>query len=342
MRISIRTVCALIVVLAVAPSLFYILFLDAPARLLSLEFSGRFFALLFLVPFLFTGREVFTSLWLKSDSPLNDLKLAFKREWPRLIGIAGFMVLIGFVSRFFGYNKNLIDTFVPFYLDPYLAEFEYKLFLGHHPWEITHWLFGDQATILIDRLYVSWFFVVPILFGAVFLSRDTKFQIKTALSLYFTWIVLGAMLAMAFSSVGPVFYREFYGSGLYDPLNAELQRISEETPLMQQQISQWLLERRSEGGLGSGISAMPSVHVALAWLLYLVVKDRFSNRAMRYAALTFALVTWIGSVHLAWHYVLDGLFSIIALTAFWNMMEKVQLVATESDPDSPVPAPLQT
>ena len=337
MTLSTRWACALVVLLVLAPPTFYIIFFDAPLGLLLPGASPRLLSLLFLVPFLFMARTVYESRRRNSESPFADLKVAFAEQWKRMLAVAAFLVLIAIVSKFFSYNKNLIDTFVPFYLDPYLAKLEYQILFGSHPWEVTHWFFGDQATVLIDRLYVTWFFIVPALIGAVILSRDTAFQIKTVLSLYFTWIVLGSFLAIAFSSVGPVFYEQFFGDPMFEPLNEELRRINDVSPLAQQEISQWLLDQRSEGGFGSGISAMPSVHVALAWLFYIVVRDRFENRLVRFAALAFAIVTWIGSVHLAWHYVLDGLFSIIALSLFWGLLSKVTIGSGE-----PAAAPSQT
>ena len=221
MTLSTRLACALIVVLALAPPTFYIIFFDAPLGLLLPGASPRLLSLLFLVPFLFMARAVYESRRRNSESPLADLKAAFAEQWKRMLAVAAFLVLIAIVSKFFSYNKNLIDTFVPFYLDPYLAKLEYQILFGSHPWEVTHWVFGDQATVLIDRLYVTWFFIVPALIGAVILSRDTAFQIKTALSLYFTWIVLGSFLAIAFSSVGPVFYEHFYGDPMFEPLNSK-------------------------------------------------------------------------------------------------------------------------
>ena len=337
MTLSTRWACALVVLLVLAPPTFYIIFFDAPLRLQELLFSEQLFGFLILIPAFFAGRECFNSMRSGSDSPISDIRVGLRDQWQRMAIVAVLLVLIAIVSQFFIYNKNLIDTFVPFYLDPYLADFEHRILFGNHPWEITHWFLGDQATILIDRLYISWFAVVPILVGAIIFSRDTSFQFRVVLSLYFTWIVLGSFLAIAFSSVGPVFYEHFYGDPMFEPLNEELRRINDVSPLAQQEISQWLLNQRSEGGFGSGISAMPSVHVALAWLFYIVVRDRFENRLARFAALAFAIVTWIGSVHLAWHYVLDGLFSIIALSLFWRLLSKVTIGSGE-----PAAAPSQT
>ena len=78
-----------------------------------------------------------------------------------------------------------------------------------------------------------------------------------------------------------------------------------------------------QGDFGSGITAMPSMHVALAWLFYLLVRERIKARLIRGGAFAFVLVTWFASVHLAWHYAVDGLVGILAVSAIWLAMRRL-------------------
>ena len=67
--------------------------------------------------------------------------------------------------------------------------------------------------------------------------------------------------------------------------------------------------------LGSGISAMPSMHVSLAWLGLL----HFCRVQAGLAVLVFGyvVVILVGSVHLGWHYAVDGILAILTTTVIW-------------------------
>jgi hypothetical protein len=69
--------------------------------------------------------------------------------------------------------------------------------------------------------------------------------------------------------------------------------------------------------LGSGISAFPSLHVAVATLnaIYLW---RFGS-FLRWFGVAFLIAIQLGSVHLAWHYGVDGYASILATPLIWML-----------------------
>jgi len=60
-----------------------------------------------------------------------------------------------------------------------------------------------------------------------------------------------------------------------------------------------------------GISAMPSMHVALP-VLYMLAGFR-ENRWLGWAFLVYLIAILIGSVHLGWHYAIDGYVSILVV-----------------------------
>ena len=114
--------------------------------------------------------------------------------------------------------KVAIPSIVPFYADPYLAALDRMLFLGIDPWRFTHAIFGLPATVVIDWVYASWGGVATAVMLWAAFDRDPQFQIKAAFSLFLTWAVLGNALAIALSSVGPIFYYDFYGATTFAPL----------------------------------------------------------------------------------------------------------------------------
>jgi hypothetical protein len=70
------------------------------------------------------------------------------------------------------------------------------------------------------------------------------------------------------------------------------------------------------GRLG-GISAMPSMHVTIAALM--AIWGWRINRVIGLALTAFAAVILIGSIHLAWHYAVDGIAGITLAAIFWAM-----------------------
>ena len=67
----------------------------------------------------------------------------------------------------------------------------------------------------------------------------------------------------------------------------------------------------------AGISAVPSVHVAISLWMWLVARDlapRFALTALVY----FALV-WVGSVQLGWHFASDGMAGVVGMLAVWRL-----------------------
>jgi membrane-associated phospholipid phosphatase len=76
--------------------------------------------------------------------------------------------------------------------------------------------------------------------------------------------------------------------------------------------------RQSQGGplvFASGISAMPSMHVAMATLF--VIGGFQKSRRLGYFFLCYAVLIWIASIHLGWHYAADGILGALMMTSLW-------------------------
>jgi membrane-associated phospholipid phosphatase len=76
-------------------------------------------------------------------------------------------------------------------------------------------------------------------------------------------------------------------------------------------------------GAITGISAMPSLHVTVAAIIALLAWN--TDRRFGMAMWIFTAIIVIGSVHLAWHYAVDGLAGLALAYAFWKL---AGLVAT--------------
>jgi hypothetical protein len=78
----------------------------------------------------------------------------------------------------------------------------------------------------------------------------------------------------------------------------------------------WGFYQKSDFGIGHGISAAPSMHVASTWLV-----ARMLQRYGRIPAIlgwSFFGVILVGSVHLGWHYALDGYIAILLAWLIWR------------------------
>jgi membrane-associated phospholipid phosphatase len=144
------------------------------------------------------------------------------------------------------------------------------------------------------------------------------------LSFVVSWIVLGTFGGIFFASMGPCYYPTFaQESGPYAPLMRYLREAGEVVPVWSLNVQQMLWDsyQNNKAGIGSGISAMPSMHVATAVLMALF-GWRFSRKA-GIALTLYAVVIMIGSVHLGWHYALDGYVGALGALIVWWLVGRL-------------------
>lgn len=232
----------------------------------------------------------------------------------------------------FSLTKALIPAAVPFYLDPFLHAADRMIHFGHDPWALLQPVLGHPlVTYIIDRLYALWLFVT---YFAVLLqitsTKDRRLRLHFLMSSMLAWMLLGGLAATLLSSVGPCYYGDVVGSEPYAPLMEYLRGAVPGTrlgilgfgftpELIAVRVQDMLWESYQEGdfGFGRGISAAPSMHVASTWLV-----ARMLQAYGRWAAIAgwgFFGVILVGSVHLGWHYALDGYLSIAGAWALWRL-----------------------
>jgi hypothetical protein len=238
--------------------------------------------------------------------------------------LGGFLVALVCMPVFYAtYRdwKTAVPAIVPFYFDPYFEAAERWLHGGRHPWEWLHGLFGrPMRTQIIDNLYIFWF---QVQFGVVLWMSFTRLRWLRA-RFFFTYILmyllLGHLMATAFSSVGPPYYgRVIAGPDPFEPLMRYLQSLNDTALLyaVDIQITLWEGYSGTYDGPISGIAAFPSIHVGAAMVFFLVGLAVHPVAAALFFA--FLVVTLIGSVHLGWHYALDGYVSIVFVVGFWAL-----------------------
>jgi len=222
---------------------------------------------------------------------------------------------------FFSKMKSMIPLFNAFEWDPTFIAWDRALFLGHDAWEVLHPIFGyPLVTAAMAALYHAWLLLIYIgtLFFVFHPSASAVVR-QYFLGFILIWTVIGGGLATALASVGPCFIGPIFGDPTFDAQMAYLHAANEQVPVLTLHVQDLLLQwhQDSQRGLGSGITAMPSMHVAMAFLFWLGI--RRISRAAGWIFFAFFAAIWIGSVHLAYHYAVDGLVSVIATAILWEL-----------------------
>lgn len=252
----------------------------------------------------------------RHPAPLKQLIDDLKDHWPKILWAVALYLSLATTLEAFSSIKKSIPLVVPFYLDPFLIDLDRLIFFGTDPWRITHGLLG-WATQPIVWLYNAWHFVHIGLAIWVAFAFDEAEKIRFTLMLQFIWLVLGGGAAMLLSSVGPIMVGDFFADRSFDPM---LEILQQQAPSVIA-IKNTLIATMDDPLLISGISAMPSIHVAIAVAAALWVQ-RYKIKAVTFAGWGYAIAIYIGSVHLGWHYATDGMVSAPIVVLIWWLAGK--------------------
>ena len=220
---------------------------------------------------------------------------------------------------FFSKMKSAIPLFTEYTWDAAFIEWDRAIFFGHDAWEVLQPVIGYPiVTAFLALLYHLWFLLLyPGVMFFVFAKMDSQVRRQFFLSYTLSWALVGGLMATWLASVGPCFLDPLLGNAHFKPQMDYLYAANDQVPIMVLNVQELLLEwhSKAENGLGSGITAMPSMHCAIAFLYWIAVRQ-ISKRWGAFFGVFF-FVTWISSVHLAYHYAVDGLVSLLAVAAIW-------------------------
>jgi PAP2 superfamily len=261
------------------------------------------------------------ALVLKPESPtrqmITDVAGLFRKPAAIITGLPLLAAMVIFNKGMLEL-KPMIPYVNPFAWDVTFASLDRTLHGGFDVWTLLQPLLGyDYVSFGISIFYNFWFLA---LFGCFtwfgFATRPSVNRTQFFLSYMLTWWIGGGLLAVAFSSAGPVYYS---GIGLspdpFAPLMAYLRDVDLRLPIWSLDTQQLLWDGYTGKTSPIGISAFPSMHNASALLFAFATWRR--SRALGIAFAIYCGIILVGSVHLGWHYAVDGYAGLALAALCW-------------------------
>jgi membrane-associated phospholipid phosphatase len=239
----------------------------------------------------------------------------------RIANLMAILLLFPAYAQSFSVFKSLVPVFQPFVWDADFAAWDRLVHFGHDPWQLLQPLFGYPiVSSILNVLYHCWLFVMyGVIFSLAAATRNPVLRMRGLLSLMLAWPIFGNFAATLLSSAGPVYFARV--TGLPDPFVPLLDYLRTAAaqvylPALDVQEMLWQSYIHNNSFLGSGISAMPSLHVATSFL-FAVIGFRY-RRWLGWLLGAFFLCILLSSVHLGWHYAIDGYAGIVCAWSMWR------------------------
>lgn len=225
--------------------------------------------------------------------------------------------------------KHEYSLLVPFFADNALAQLDSLIHQGD-PWRSWHMILPVSLDYPLFILYsVMWFVEVVCVIVVAAMLADRFARERYFATMVLSVILLSSPIRILASSAGPIFYDRIHADPRYIDLMATLKANPSGPDLMQ--ITDYLYSSYTTQTLelGTGISAMPSLHVAFAFLNAMFIWSL--NRTIGVLAWAYFVCIQFGSVYFGWHYAIDGYVSVLFVAAIWTLSTKLAAKSQVAD-----------
>jgi hypothetical protein len=250
---------------------------------------------------------------------LKDLLNILLWDKDRISGGAIAIICIILITGTFTFIKATIPIINPFAWDETFASIDRLIHGGVDPYTLLTPIFANPImTKLADSSYSIWFSLFSFFTFIAAMDKENPIRRNRYIFAFFLcWILGGSVLATIFSSVGPVYYEVFGYGAQFAPLLTILHDMNAVQPILAVELQAALLDGYYNGGDLTGISAMPSMHLAIAWLM--VFQAFRYSKILGWLMVGFAFTIQSASVYLAWHYAIDGYFGLVLALICWKV-----------------------
>lgn len=233
------------------------------------------------------------------------------------------LVILPLMISSYSFLKIAIPAIAPFSWDPAFADWDKAMHGGYDPWQLLQPLLGHPyVTSAINSIYHLWFFVLyGILLWQMMTLARPRLRMQFLITSALLWAIIGNLAAILFSSVGPVYFGRITGlPDPFAPLMDYLHATNGFVPVPALAVQDVLWESYVNRGVevGRGISAMPSMHLATSFSF--VMLGLAVRRWLGILLGVFTAFILIGSVHLGWHYAIDGYVAIAMTWIIWRVV----------------------
>ena len=256
----------------------------------------------------------------------NRRKLVFSRVFgPKRVvhlvsGMLLGMTLIFFQGTFTSLKNAMFQWNGSFRYDELHATIDNWLHFGHDPWRFVEPLIANDTVLYLmefnyNRIYFTICFST--LFFIMTSPKANKYRLHYVICFMLSWIVIGNILAGIFLSAGPAYYGLVTGDEMrFAPLLAHLQDgVGNNDSTIRIQSYLWDQHVAGTPKFATGISAFPSVHVALISMNALFAFE--VSRRLGWIMVLYATTIFLSSIALGWHYAIDGYVSVVVVAAVY-------------------------
>ncbi len=289
----------------------------APVTYLAMLTEYTFQKYSFPIPLFALFGMVGVAVFYRPRSPLTFiLEKLLDRGKGALVIIAMFLLSAAAFSTL----KHVTPVYVSFFADPFLAKLDATIHFGN-PWKVAHAIFPLSLEPTLFVLYGPVWFVqmVGMVLVAAF-AKDHAIRARYFLSLVLVAIILGSVVRIIGSSAGPIFFGRIVGGDRFADLMAVLGSSPWGGAMIETSDYLYSSYAQDRTVFGTGIAAMPSLHVALAVLNALFLSQ--FGRATKYWGWFYFSAIMFGSVYFGWHYAIDGYVAIIATVTIWRYSKR--------------------